>query len=95
MEIWTKFVEPFFHLAPHSLDSDLMEVNSPEMEEVEQKDTMCVVLVDICVTHFRDCLFREETEEEVARQMAEEPVEGATMEPVSETVPTEEQASDG
>lgn len=45
MEIWTEFIEPFFHLIPHALDVDLMELDTEvpvkeEEEEVKDPDQM-------------------------------------------------------
>ena len=45
MEIWTKFLEPFLHLAARSLEEDLMDMNPAEVEEVGQKDLMSVTLI--------------------------------------------------
>eukprot|EP00210_Caulerpa_lentillifera_P005549 g5308.t1 len=47
MEIWTEFIEPFFHLTPHALDVDLMELDTQEQEtpikeedEIKEVDQM-------------------------------------------------------
>jgi len=38
MEIWTKFLEPFLYLTPHSFEDDMLDVNVAEVEEIEQKE---------------------------------------------------------